>query len=175
MAILGRNSRKPGETGPQILDVTASMQGTLVFQEPVALRISGRFEGTLETKGDLTIGERASVQADINGDVITIAGRVAGKVVAKQSLRIIPPAVVRGEIWTPVLQVEAGARLDGAIHMTEEGAWMTQEEVAEYLEMEVRLVEEWARQGKIPGVQKGSQWQFEKNKIDEWVASQKSS
>ena len=176
MAILGRGNKKTQEeSAPRILDVTASMQGSLIFQEPVALRISGRFEGTLETQGDLTIGERAAVQADINGEVITIAGQVTGKVVAKQSLRIIPPALVRGELWTPVLQVESGARIEGAIHMESSAKRMTPEEVAEYLEVEIRVVEQWVRDGKIPAVREGNQWRFEKQKIDEWVATQKSS
>ena len=175
MAILGKGKEKGEEFGSRILDVTASMQGSLIFQEPVALRISGRFEGTLETRGALTIGEKAVVQADIIGEEIIIAGTVTGKVVAKQILRVVPPAMLRGDFWTPVLQVEQGARLEGAIHMTEETAWMTPEEVAEYLEVEVRLVEQWARERKLPAIQEGNRWRFEKAKIDGWIATQKSS
>lgn len=175
MGILGRSKEKASVSELRWLDVSASMQGSLVFQEPVALRINGRFEGSLETRGNLMIGERAVIQADITGEEITIEGRVTGKVVAKQSLRLIPPAVLTGEIWTPVLQVEPGARLEGAVHMAEEAEGMTSEEVAEYLEVEVRLVEQWAREGKIHGSQKEGQWRFEKAKIDGWVAAQKSS
>ena len=174
MAFIGKG-KKVEESAPRILDVTANMQGSLVFQEPVSLQISGRFEGTLETRGDLTIGEKAVVQAEITGEVITIAGLVTGRVVAKRSLKVVPPGMLRGDVWTPVLQVEPGARLEGAIHMAEEGAWMTPEEVAEYLEVDIRLLEQWARERKIPAVLEGSQWRFEKVKIDEWVAAQKNS
>ena len=175
MSILGKAKRTSEEEKPKILDVTASMQGSLIFQEPVALRISGRFEGTLQTRGDLTIGERAVIQADITGEAITIAGTVNGKIVAKRSLKVIPPAVVKGEIWTPVLEVEAGARLDGTLQMPGAGPWLTAPEVAEYLEVEVRLVEQWAREGTLPSAREQDQWRFEKTKIDEWVATQKSS
>ncbi|MBI3318839.1 MAG: helix-turn-helix domain-containing protein, partial [Candidatus Omnitrophica bacterium] len=48
-------------------------------------------------------------------------------------------------------------------------------EVAGYLEVEARLVEEWAREGKIPSLQEKGQWRFDKAKIDDWVAAQKSS
>ena len=174
MAILGRR-QKTKETESRLLDVTASMQGSLTFQEPVNLRISGRFEGTLETQGNLVVGEQALVQADITGEEITVAGRVTGKVVAKGSLRLTSSAVLTGEIWTPVLQVEPGAQLEGSVHMTDEGNGMTLEEVAGYLEIEVRLLEQWASEGKIPGTRKGAKWQFERAKIDEWVAAQKSS
>ena len=175
--------QQTAETGNQVLDVTANMKGTVTFQEPVHLRISGNFEGRLETHGDLTIGEHASVQADVTGDAITIAGRVTGKIVAKTSLRLVSPAILKGEVWTPVLEVSSGARLNGSIHMMSESAesttqgsrWLNPEAVAEYLEMDVLLVEQWAREGKIPGTQDGKQWRFEKTKIDEWVAAQKSS
>ena len=173
MAMLGRGKGKEGEE--RVLDVTASMQGSLVFQEPVSLRISGRFEGTLETRGELTIGEQAQVRADITGESITVAGRVEGKIIAKRSLKLISPAFVRGQVWAPVLEVEAGALLDGAIHMGGQGAKLSAKDLAEYLEVDARTVEQWAKEGKLPGSQEGGQWQFEKSKVDEWVATQKSS
>ncbi len=56
----------------KILDVDASMQGTLSFNDPVNLRINGKFEGKLNTKGILMVGERADIAADIFGEYITI-------------------------------------------------------------------------------------------------------
>ena len=175
MAILGRGKGKEAESEGRVLDVTASMEGSLIFQEPVNLRISGRFEGTLETKGELTIGEVAQVHADITGESITIAGNVEGKIVAKRSLKVVPPAVVKGEIRTPVLQVEPGAEIEGSIQMGGQGSNLSVKEVAEYLEVEARTVEQWAREGKMSGTQEGGQWRFEKARVDEWVASQKNS
>lgn len=175
MAFLGKGRAKEPEPSEKILDVTASMEGSLVFQEPVNLRISGRFQGTLETRGELTIGEKAQVRADITGESIAIVGRVEGKVVAKRFLRISPPAVVKGEISAPVLQVEPGALLEGTVRMGERESTLSLQEVAEYLEVEGRLVEQWVRDGKILGVQEAGQWRFERVKIDEWVASQRSS
>ena len=176
MGILGRKQKDDLSEKSRLLDVTAAMQGSLIFQEPVSLRISGRFQGNLETRGDLTIGDRAIVEADITGDSITIGGKVTGKVIAKNSLRIVPPAVLKGQVITPILEVQAGARLEGSVQMTqEEKEWLTLQEVAEYLEVEVRLVEGWATEGKIPSRKESGQWRFEKGKIDDWVAAQKSS
>ena len=174
MAAFGRGRRQP-ESQERILDVTASMEGSLIFQDPVVLRISGRFEGNLQTRGELTIGPQAQVNADLTGDTIVIAGRVTGKVVARNSLKIIPPGVVRGEIWTPVLEVQTGAQLHGNVRMGGQESWMSLQEVAEYLEVEPRVVEQWVREGKLSGTQEGGQWKFEKAKIDEWVSTQKSS
>ena len=175
MAILGRGKPKEEQPSSRVLDVTASMEGSLIFQEPVTLRISGRFEGTLETRGELTVGEKAQVRANITGDNIIIAGRVEGKVVAKRFLKIVPPAVVKGEVSAPVFQMEPGARLDGAVHMGERGEALSLQEVAAYLEVETRVVEQWAREGKIPSGQEAGEWRFDRIRIDEWVATQKSS
>jgi len=173
VAVLGRGKKKAEGNSEKVLDVTANMQGSLIFQEPVALRISGGFSGSLQTRGSLTIGEQAQVSAEINGEEVTIAGLVTGKVTATQSLKLIPPAVVSGQIYTPILEVEAGAKIEGEVHVGETPSWMTSKEVAEYLEVELRLIEEWALDGRVPGVQEGEQWRFEKAKIDEWVATQK--
>ena len=85
------------KTEEKILDVDASMQGTLSFKDPVNLRINGKFEGTLGTKGNLTIGPSAIVLADISGDNITIGGKVKGRVTAREKLTLLPTAVLEGE------------------------------------------------------------------------------
>jgi excisionase family DNA binding protein len=178
MAVLRYRKDKEVETQSRVLDVTASMEGSLVFQEPVHLRISGRFSGTLKTRGELIIGPQADVHADITGETIVIAGKVTGKVIAQNALSVVPPAMVKGEIVTPSLQVERGARIDGTVRMespTSSEEWMTLQEVAEYLEVEPRLVEEWVREGRLPGIKQDGQWRFEKAKIDEWVSTQKNS
>ena len=89
----------------KMLDVDASMQGSLVFKDPVSLRINGRFEGTLNTKGNLMISEHAVVNADIIGESIVIAGKVNGHVHAQRELKLIAPAMVVGDIKTPLLSV----------------------------------------------------------------------
>lgn len=175
MSILGRAKRKDENSENRTLDVTASMQGSLIFQEPVSLRISGRFQGMLQTQGDLTLGEKADVEADVTGDQIAIAGRLTGKVLARKSLLVMATGSVNGDVTTPILQVEPGGRIEGTVHMASQGFWMTLEEVAGYLEVEARLAQEWAATGKIPATQKSGQWRFEKAKIDEWVATQKNS
>ncbi|MFH1644925.1 MAG: polymer-forming cytoskeletal protein, partial [Candidatus Omnitrophota bacterium] len=62
MAFLRKKNRKPLEE--KVLDVDASMQGSMVFKDAVNLRINGAFDGSLDTRGKLTIGEGAVVCAD---------------------------------------------------------------------------------------------------------------
>lgn len=166
----------------RVLDVDASMQGSLVFKDPVNLRINGRFEGTLNTKGNLMIGEDAAVDADISGDSIVIAGKVNGTIRAAKELKLIAPARVVGEVSTPILSVAEGAVIDGMVRMITKPdaglplslqATMTPEELSKYLEVEVNMILDWVNSGKLPGVREGAAWRFERNKIDEWVAAGK--
>ena len=62
----------------KFLDVNAAMQGSLAFSDPVNLRINGKFEGNLTTRGNLIIGSNADVKADIVGENITVGGKSKG-------------------------------------------------------------------------------------------------
>jgi len=177
--MMGRKDKK--HEVEKILDVDASMQGTLIFKDPVNLRINGRFEGTLNTKGNLMIGEHATVNADITGDVIVVAGKVNGNISAVKELKLISPACVVGDIKTPLLSVAEGAILEGNCRMlsksrhesTSGHGAMTPEELAKYLEVDTALVFEWANSGKLPGTRDGNSWRFDRTKVDEWVATEK--
>ncbi|MFH0771455.1 MAG: polymer-forming cytoskeletal protein [Candidatus Omnitrophota bacterium] len=176
--MLGRNRKKVEE---KILDVDASMQGTMSFKDPVNLQINGRFEGTLDTKGVLSIGEKAFVNANIVGDEITVSGRITGEVMAKKSLKLISSARIDGNIKTPLLSIEEGAILNGNCHMTSgvksarhmAPEFISAEEAARYLDVEVLLVNEWAASGKLPVIKDGDRFHFDRAKIDEWIASER--
>jgi len=155
----------------KILDVDASMQGTLTFKDPVNLRINGRFEGTLETKGNLTVGSTAVVLADVIGDNIIIGGRVKGRITAKERLTILPSAIVEGDIFPARLNIAEGAILEGKCCMLHD--FLNAEELARYLEVDQSSIMEWANSGKVPGNKEGNDWRFERKAIDSWVASGK--
>jgi excisionase family DNA binding protein len=162
----------------KIFEVDASMQGTLMFKDPVNLRINGTFEGKLDTKGSLIIGENASIRADINGDEIIIGGKITGNIVAANSLKVLSNAHVVGDINTPSLSVEAGAIIHGKCQMltganTKSGIFNINE-LAKYLEVEVSNILEWANSGKIPAFKEGNDWKFERPRIEEWIAKEKS-
>jgi excisionase family DNA binding protein len=175
------NKRDKRSEPEKILDVDASMQGSLIFKDPVNLRINGRFDGTLSTKGSLMIGEHAVVNADIVGDIIIIAGKVNGHVRAIKELKMVSPARVMGDIKTPLLSVAEGAVFEGNCKMlagvrSEDGSMqsiMSPEELAKYLEIDTAMVFEWASLGKLPAIREGNSWKFERNRIEEWVATEK--
>lgn len=178
MAVIRRSRREEEE---KILDVDASMQGTMTFKDPVNLRINGDFEGRLDTKGRLTIGQTATVKADITGEDITVAGKVNGNITASERLNIITPAQINGDIRTPLLSVSEGAVINGRCQMGAAGAAssslkskvMNIGEVARYLEVDTHLVEEWAAQKKIPAFMEENNWKFNKEEVDGWVAKER--
>ena len=155
----------------KILDVDASMQGTLSFKEPVNLRINGRFEGILETKGNLTIGENAVVFADITGDNIVIGGKVKGNVFARERLTLLPTAFMQGDMKPAKLNVAEGAIIEGSCSMLHD--YFNAEELARYLEVELNSILEWANNGKIPATKEGNEWKFERKAVDTWIIKEK--
>ncbi len=163
--------RKKDGFDDKVLDVDASMQGTLSFKDPVNLRINGKFEGNLETRGILTIGPEANVEAHIVGEDVVIAGRVKGEILAKKRLSLQSTAVVEGKVRTAKLSIQEGAILEADCKMLHD--LLNPQELAQYLEVDVNSVLEWATSGKMPGQKEGSNWRFERQAIDEWVASGK--
>ncbi|MDD4907858.1 MAG: polymer-forming cytoskeletal protein [Candidatus Omnitrophica bacterium] len=158
-------------TDEKILDVDATMQGTLSFKDPVNLRINGNFEGTLDTKGNLTVGEQAVVNANIMGEYIVIAGKVKGKIIAREKLTFLSTAVVQGEVVPAKLIVSEGAVFEGSCKMLHD--LMNAEELSQYLEVDMNSVLEWAGAGKIPAQKESGEWRFERKSIDAWIASGK--
>ncbi len=170
--------KKNEEVHEKILDVDASMQGTIAFKDPVNLRINGSFEGKLDTKGNLTIGENARVKANITGDRIIVAGKVNGDIIASQGLSIISPAIVKGNVRTPIISITEGAVLEGQLSMMgvdEAGGddLLTLKELAQYLEVEMATLDEWAAKRKIPAFQEDNAWKFRKSEIDRWIQEEK--
>lgn len=174
MALRRQRADEPGTE--KWLEVDASMTGTLAFKDPVNLQLNGRFEGTLETKGNLAIGERAEVKATIQGESITIGGTVNGTITASARVELLGSARVTGKLSSPRVVMQDGAIFHGTLEML--GArsgnpWITVEELARYLEVEAGTVVQWAESGRLPAQQENNQWRFDRAKIEEWLAHEK--
>jgi len=152
----------------KVLDVNAAMQGSLVFSDPVNLRINGQFEGNLTTKGTLIIGKGAEVVADIIGEDITIAGSIKGKIKASKMLRLTSTAQVIGDIEASKISIEEGALFNGQCK-TLEGK-ISLEELSDYLSIEENKIVEWVDSGKIPVEKEGDKMLFDRKKVEGWIA-----
>lgn len=175
MALRGRRNSLNQED-EKVVEINAQMQGSLAFKDPINLKINGEFNGSLETKGTLSIGSTATITANINGENIVIAGRVTGDIVADKMLTLMQTTVLKGNITTPKLNIVEGAIFQGKCTMLEEGEKSNEDlldidEVAKYLEIDMSEIEDLAISGKIPGTRSGDNWKFERAQIDHWAAS----
>ena len=173
MAIRRKGDEEPTE---KWLEVDASMTGSMVFKDPVNLQINGRFDGTLDAKGNLSIGEKAEVKATIKGESVAISGTVNGDVVATARVELTATARVRGKVTSPRVVMQEGAVFNGMIEMTgssSENVWMSVDELARYLEVDASTVTQWAQAGRLPAQREGNQWQFNRSKVEEWLAQER--
>ena len=93
----------------------ASFEGKLTFEGTV--RIDGRFKGEVFSDDTLVIGEGAHVEAEIDIGEVIIQGTVVGNVKAKKSIEIHAPGRVKGDLHTPVLQIDKGVVFEGRSFM----------------------------------------------------------
>ncbi len=96
-----------------------SIKGKLAFEGTV--RIDGEFEGEIEAKGNLLVGDGASVKADVAVDTLRVRGELRGKVIARKRVDIEPPGRLFGEVVTPVFVIGEGGFFEGQCSMGEKG------------------------------------------------------
>ena len=94
----------------------ALFKGSLTFEGTV--QIDGKFEGTVNTKDTLVIGETGDMQADMEVGTLVCKGKLRGTVLASKKIEMHPASKITGNIQTPALSVELGAVLDGHLNMT---------------------------------------------------------
>jgi len=80
--------------------------------------VEGAVEGSLKTNGNLQIGQKAKVTADIEAKAAKIGGEVKGNIKIKDYLEITASAKLMGDIEAASLSVEKGAILNGKCTMT---------------------------------------------------------
>ena len=94
-----------------VLGPTASFQGNLKSEGNV--RIDGYFDGSIETAGNVIIGETAKVIADITASNVQVWGAVKGSITASGRLEILPSGRVWGEIKVTSLLIDEGGLFRG--------------------------------------------------------------
>ena len=98
--------------------------GTVVkgeIQSPYDLRIDGTFEGKIQTKGRVVIGESAIIKGNIICENIDLWGVVEGDLFVKDTLALKEGCKMNGNINISRLAVELGAIFNGTCRtITEE-------------------------------------------------------
>ena len=95
------------------VDATSVLEGTLRCKETI--RIDGRVKGSVVCEKMVLIGECATVNADIEADMVQVSGEVKGNITAGSKITLSRTARVTGDLATPGIVIEEGAKLAGRI------------------------------------------------------------
>ncbi len=102
------------------LDKGVKVEGTLEVQG--TFRFDAKMKGTIISAEALILGENTDFEGEIEGNHVTVGGRIRGGIHAKGKVEIQAKGIVNGEIHTPCLVIEPGGTFDGRCHMTSSGA-----------------------------------------------------
>ncbi len=102
------------------LDASVGFTGTIRCRE--SIRIDGRCEGELYCEASVIIGEQGVLRMSIEADSVAIAGEVNGNITARRKITLEPTARVNGNLCTPGIVIQEGAKLEGRIVIGSEDA-----------------------------------------------------
>jgi cytoskeletal protein CcmA (bactofilin family) len=93
----------------------SDVNGRLQFAGPV--QIDGTFRGAIKTEDAISVGEHATIDANITCGSAVVRGVVNGNITAKESVALEAGARVKGDITAPALSVAKGVMFDGMSNM----------------------------------------------------------
>lgn len=104
-----------------VLGTGTMLSGTLRFE--TSLMIRGRFEGDIESKGDLYIDEGAQVSVGkAKALSIIVAGSVRGDLEAVDKVELRSAAQVHGNVRSAKLRIADGVLFEGRCEMVKNSA-----------------------------------------------------
>ena len=104
-------------------EVSRISNGTVVKGEISSsndIRIDGTFEGKIQSKGRVVVGEKALIKGDIICSNVDFWGTMEGNVYVKDTLSLKSSSKVKGDLHIKRLQVELDAKFDGTCQMITE-------------------------------------------------------
>ena len=114
MSVPARRESVVGESNT-LLGRGSEFEGKLTFEGTV--RIDGVLRGEVFSDDVLIVGEGARVEASVDVGEIIIQGTVVGNIKAKRAIEILAPGRVKGDLTTPVLQIDKGVVFEGRSFM----------------------------------------------------------
>lgn len=118
---LPRSSSAPVSREAAVIGPSIHIDGDVRGEED--LLIEGEVSGTLNLKNNsLTIGPQGKVRADVYANSIYVDGHVEGDLYGSERVNIRKSAQVKGNITSPRVNLEDGAKFKGAIEMDPQAA-----------------------------------------------------
>ena len=110
-----KKNKLQGDGGETMIAQGVKVEGDFVSEGNIILE--GDLSGSIKAAGNLTIGDRAEVEASIEAADVFVAGSVKGNIRANGRLEITSSSHIEGDIHASVLKIDAGARINGSISM----------------------------------------------------------
>lgn len=93
-------------------------KGVLSFEGTI--RVDGKVEGEILSKDTLIAGDSAYIQGEITVGTLISSGKIVGNIAASQTVHILAPGILEGNVKTPKLIIEEGVVFDGKCEMAGE-------------------------------------------------------
>lgn len=111
-----QESLPPAKVASTLIAQGVTIKGTIEGEGVV--RVEGVVEGQFNTVGAVIVADTGLVRGPISADVVQIAGRVEGDIVAREHLRLEQTGALIGDVTTASLVVEDGGMLNGRAAMS---------------------------------------------------------
>ncbi len=106
---------KKNPSANTVLGKDTVFKGELNTEHPII--VEGTLEGLLKSQGDVFVGQKGMIKADISGNKVIVSGQVVGNIEALQGLEINGTGRVYGDISGARLVIEKGAIYRGKVNM----------------------------------------------------------
>jgi cytoskeletal protein CcmA (bactofilin family) len=91
------------------------VDGEISGEEP--LIILGTVKGKIAAAGSVVVESGATVEADVEGQTVTVSGKLTGNVTAREKLDLRPESKMVGNAKAPRIVVADGAAFKGNVDM----------------------------------------------------------
>ncbi len=116
--MFGNKSKRSGEVSVDaLIGSQVEIRGDVVFSGGLYVdgRIIGKVMAADGSEAMLTLAEHGHIEGEIRAAVVVISGRMDGDVHATERVELTPSARVNGNIHYQVVEMNAGAQLNGRL------------------------------------------------------------
>ncbi len=106
----------PAKISSTVITQGVTVKGTIRGEGVV--QVEGVVEGEFSMVGAVIVSDTGLVRGPVSADVVRVAGRVEGNVVAREHMRLEQTGTLIGDVATASLVVEDGGCLNGRSTMT---------------------------------------------------------
>lgn len=110
---------RPAGASASLIDRESHFTGS--YRTPHDLRIDGHYEGEIECRGTVFVGETAQVNARVSAGNVIIAGQFEGEIACDSRFEILPSGRVAASVSAAVTIVHEGAFYQGELRMFRPG------------------------------------------------------